>query len=60
MSQAVLTLELPEDVYEHVRRAAKGAGRRPSGRTIENVPIPLSLGSAFGEALAACDLEFPA
>lgn len=24
MSQPVLTLELPEDVYEHVRRAAKG------------------------------------
>jgi hypothetical protein len=24
MSQPILTLELPEDVYEHVRRAAKG------------------------------------
>src|SRR5271163_760916 len=24
MSQPVLTLQLPEDIYEHVRRAAKG------------------------------------
>src|SRR6266702_5284223 len=36
MSQAVLTLELPEDVYEHVRRAAKGM-KQPLETALVNI-----------------------
>src|SRR5260370_9068008 len=36
MSQPVLTLELPEDVYEHVRRAAKGM-KQPVETALVNI-----------------------
>jgi len=36
MSQPVLTLELPEDVYEHVRRAAKGM-KQPLETALVNI-----------------------
>lgn len=49
MTQAVLRLELPEDVYEHVRRAAKGMNQpvekalvrivRAATPSLEKVPL---------------------
>src|SRR5260221_8987623 len=36
MSQAVLTLQLPDDVYEHVRRAAKGM-KEPVEKTLVKI-----------------------
>jgi hypothetical protein len=36
MSQPLLTLELPEDVYEHVRRAAKGM-KQPLATALVNI-----------------------
>src|SRR5438477_11415441 len=36
MSQAVLTLELPEEIYERVRRAAKGM-KQPVERALVNI-----------------------
>src|SRR5260370_232192 len=36
MSQPVLTLELPEDVYERVRRAAKGM-KQPVEQALVNI-----------------------
>src|SRR6516165_7199245 len=36
MSQAVLTLELPEDIYERVRRAAKGM-KQPVEKALVNI-----------------------
>jgi hypothetical protein len=36
MSQAVLTLELPQDIYERVRRAAKGM-KQPVEKALVNI-----------------------
>src|SRR5271163_1349715 len=36
MSQPVLTLQLPEDIYEHVRRAAKGMNQ-PVEKALANI-----------------------
>src|SRR5271163_1166775 len=36
MSQPVLTLQLPEDIYEHVRRAAKGM-KQPVEKALLNI-----------------------